>query len=255
MASAVVTQARVLGALILRETRTRYGQSSLGYLWALTEPIAFVAVLAGIFTAVGRTPPLGNSIVLFFTTGVLPFLLYRNLSNSVGSAIQSNQALLTYPIVKEIDTLAARGVLEVATSLLVMFIMFYALFLMGIATPPVRPYAVIGALAGLSLLGFGMGIINAVIMEHFSSWQNIHALLSRPLFFISGVFFTVDSLPKTVQEIIIWNPILHGVEWLRYGFYMNYRGNSFEPNYLMFWGLGVTLIGLASERVHRQSRS
>jgi len=255
VASAIVIQTRVIGALILREMRTRYGQSHLGYIWALAEPIAFVAVLAGIFISIGRTPPFGNSIVLFFTTGILPFLLYRNLANSVGSAIESNKALLTYPIVKEIDTLAARAVLEVATLLLVMIIIFYALFLVGIARPPARPYAIIGALTGLGLLGFGMGIINAVIMEHFSSWKNIHALLSRPLFFISGIFFTIDSLPEKVKTIVIWNPILHGVEWMRYGYYMNYRGNSFDPNYLLLWGLGVTLIGLAGERVHRQLRS
>ena len=39
---ALITQARVVGALILRETRVRYGRSQLGYLWAFTSPIMYV---------------------------------------------------------------------------------------------------------------------------------------------------------------------------------------------------------------------
>ena len=38
--------ARVLFALVMREMTTRFGRSSAGYLWALIEPAAFIALLS-----------------------------------------------------------------------------------------------------------------------------------------------------------------------------------------------------------------
>jgi hypothetical protein len=37
-------RSRMIGALLLREARTRFGRSSLGYLWAVIEPVSHVAV-------------------------------------------------------------------------------------------------------------------------------------------------------------------------------------------------------------------
>jgi len=251
MKTAVIIQTRVVGALILREIRTRYGHSQFGFLWALSEPIAHIAVLSVIFISVGRTPPIGNSMIPFFATGILPFLLFRNLANRVSSAIESNQSLLTYPIVKEMDTLVARAVLELATSLLVILIVYSVLFGYGIGPFPARLTATAGAIFSLALFGFGVGIINSVIMQMLPSWKNVYSLLTRPLFFVSGVFFTIDTLPGKIRDVLLWNPILHGVEWMRYGYYVNFRGDSFDPSYILAWGLGATIFGLCAERLHR----
>ena len=122
--NALVTQFRVIGALILRDTRTRFGRSQLGYLWAIAEPLSYVAFMAALFAALSRHPPFGNDTALFFASGILPFTVFATLSRSVSGAIEANRALLTYPIVKPVDTLVARGVLEFATSIIVMIVMF-----------------------------------------------------------------------------------------------------------------------------------
>lgn len=57
-------QLRVLHALMLREMITRYGSSRLGYLWALLEPIGFIAMLSLIFSQISNSPPVGRSFAL-----------------------------------------------------------------------------------------------------------------------------------------------------------------------------------------------
>src|SRR5262245_48251372 len=120
----LTTQLRVIGALVLRDTRTRYGRSQLGYLWAIAEPLTYVAFMAALFAGLGRHPPFGSDNALFFASGILPFTLFAALSRSVSGAIEANRALLTYPIVKPIDALLARATLECATAIVVMIIMF-----------------------------------------------------------------------------------------------------------------------------------
>ena len=51
-----LTQLQVVHALLLRETKTRFGANQLGYLWALIEPslvIAMFAIVYGAFGALG----------------------------------------------------------------------------------------------------------------------------------------------------------------------------------------------------------
>ena len=76
--SAAQTQWRVIHALIIRETRTRFGDSTLGYGWALLEPILHILMLSLVFAVLmhGR-PPIGTQFFIFYYTGIIPVPRFR----------------------------------------------------------------------------------------------------------------------------------------------------------------------------------
>ena len=78
---------RVVMALILREMSTTYGRSPGGYVWAIIEPVAGIAILSLVFVYLFRTPPLGTNFPLFMATGFLPLGLYAGLTSKVGMSI------------------------------------------------------------------------------------------------------------------------------------------------------------------------
>ena len=239
---------RVIAALLLRETRVRFGRAQIGYLWAIIEPLAGVLILAFVFQAIGRAANVGHSLYLFLAIGMLGYSLQRRLAIQLGNAFNANKALLYFPVVQRIDTLIARGILETATSLLSMMIIITGLMLVEGIPPPAHLDVFASGIAALALLGFGLGSMNAIIGAHVSSWQQIEGLISRPLFLISGIFFTPVMLPSALTDILTWNPILHGIEWLRYGYYEGYRPDFISVPYLLGFGLVTTLAGLAGER-------
>ena len=61
MHRAAAVQGRVIFALMLREVRTRFGRTQVGYLWALLEPITYIATMTFVFDSVGRPPRAGDS--------------------------------------------------------------------------------------------------------------------------------------------------------------------------------------------------
>ncbi len=247
-----VTQARVVAALVLREMRVRFGQSQLGYLWAVAEPMAYIFILTTIFEYLGRHPSVGNNMGLFFATGILPFTLFRNLGNQLAGAFNANRALMTYPIVQPVDTVLARAALEIATAL---FISTAVLIVLIIGTGAPFPNNVVRmgeAFILLSLFGFGIGLLSAVLIEHLPSWQNTFRIIMMPMLFISGVFYSLESVPPNVREILTWNPVLHGVELFRAGYYPNFRATGLDPAYLAWCGLTVTLVAFAAERIFRR---
>jgi capsular polysaccharide transport system permease protein len=253
--AAFTTQLRVVGALILRDTRTRYGRSALGYLWAIAEPLSYVAFMAALFSSLGRHPPFGSDTALFFASGILPFTLFATLSRSVSGAIEANRALLTYPIVKPVDAFFARGTLEFATSIVVMLVMFGGIAFLHGVDAPVHLDSIAAAVFGLALLGFGVGMTNAVIEQVFPTWREIYSVLTRPLMLVSAVFFTLDSLPTGARDILAYVPITHGVELFRTGYYSGYRSSVLDVAYLYEIGLAMCVLGLAGERTLRSTAS
>ncbi|MXN20178.1 ABC transporter permease [Pseudooceanicola sp. GBMRC 2024] len=248
-------QVRVIGALVLRETRATFGSSQIGYLWAIITPAASVAVLVTIFSLVGRSPPFGNSFALFFATGVLTLEYFNKLSNGLIGAMDANKALLTYPVIKVTDTLFARTILITATYILIMLLFFGGLVLFGLAQAPAFPDKVIEAVLVTGFLGFGFGTVNAVILSQWESWRHIEKILTRPLMFISGVFYVPSLLPPEAQAVLWWNPILHLVEWFRMGYYPNYDSRIFDAWYPLGIAIGLTLLGLGGERLTRKKRT
>lgn len=254
MDSALLTQGRVIGALILRETRTTFGSSQLGYLWAILNPTLGITVLVFIFTTIGREPPFGQSLALFFATGFLAFDWYRKLTSSLMVVFDNNKSLLSYPLVQAFDTVVARYTLISATHLLIVILFFSGLIFFSLAEMPAHPEKLLLAFAITSFLGLGVGISNAVIYSVFKTWKHIEGIMKRPMFFMSGIFYIPQNFPKEIVDILAWNPVLHCVEWVREGYYPNYNSFVLDEFYLICWALGTILVGLAGERLYRKKR-
>ncbi len=245
---ALNVQGRVISALTLRETRSRYGNSKLGFFWALFEPFAHIIVFIGIFSALGRASPIGESMGLFILTGIVPWLLYSNIVSKVMAGLAANKALLGYPQVMPIDITISRVILEVATLLLVMLFFLGLAVYLGVSIRIDSFLQMMSAVGLIILLATGIGLINAAIIPHYPSYQNIYSAFSRPLYFISGVFFTADFLSSEAYAMVQYNPLIHLVEWFRSGFYTSFNSNLYEPNYAISVCLGVFVIGLIAER-------
>ncbi len=247
-------QRRVIHALILRETRTRFDRNKLGYLWALFEPVSFILVLIAIFSIMGRGSPIGTDqdLPLFFLTGMIPWLFFSNTVAATMAGIESNRALLTYPQVKPFDVLIARALLEFATLTVVFVFLLLAFAYFGLFRSVESFLGLLAAATSLWLLAIGIGSLNATIILYIPSYKQTYSVIQRPLFFISGIFFTVESLPVAVRELALYNPILHGIEWFRSAAFQAYESSYLDTHYLWVFILIFLSVGLSSLHRNRQ---
>ncbi|MGC8202970.1 ABC transporter permease [Aliiroseovarius sp. PTFE2010] len=251
----LILQVRVIASLVIRETRATFGTSNFGYLWAIITPTASVGVLVFVFTLVGRQAPFGSSLALFFGTGIMALQYFSELSHKLNSVFNANRALLTYPVIRELDTLIARALLIAATYLAIMVLFFGALISLGLAPWPSHPEALILAFITTWLLGFGMGLMNAVVSSMWDTWTQVERVLTRPLFFVSAIFYVPSQLPPEAIAVLKWNPVLHLVEWMREGFYPRYNSMVLDKSYVLMVATLLILLGLAGERLFRKKRT
>lgn len=257
MGRALRLQFRVIGALVLRETRTKFGSSRLGYLWALLEPLAHVVVLNVVYVSMTRHSPLGTSLALFFITGIIPYFTFDKNASQLTGAINANRALLNLALVKNVDVILARALLELGTMLVVFLLLLTGLYALGHLDMNVtlRPLIIAEALMFAWLLGLGFGAINAVLGSLIKSWGTVYRMVTRPLYLLSGIFFMVERVPAPLGDYLRLNPLIHIVDLFRSGFFPGYGKYTISINYIMAWCLGSLVIGFSLERALRRNLS
>ena len=52
----------------------------------------------------------------------------------------------------------------------------------------------------MGLLGLGIGTLNCVLFGFWPTWRNIWNVLTKPLFIMSGMFFTFEAMPRQLQD-------------------------------------------------------
>lgn len=242
--SLLVRSFRVFAALILREMITRYGRSFGGYIWAVIEPMAVIGLLTLVFSQFLETPAYGESFLLFFATGYLPFFFFVSVSGQVGTGLSVNRELLQLPMVKPLDVMMARFVLAVLT-LLVVSAIIYAIVVSSVRhTIHADPVALFAAFGSASALGLGVGMLNAFLFAILPVWRQLWGLMTAPLLVLSGVFYTLDSMPTHIQEVLAWNPLVHCVGLSRAAFYPSYRADYVDLGYVMVIAVATLLPGL-----------
>ena len=247
----LIQRFRVFVAMILREMTTRYGRSAGGYVWAILEPVAFIAMFSVIFSQFTQDPALGRSFPLFFATGVIPFIFYRDIADATSGAFAVNKPLFTYPHITILDAVLARFVLQFLTQIVVAVIVFAGIFIIEDLRPHLNFAATLPAIGLAALLGLAIGTVNCTLFVFFPTWQQIFALINRPLFIISGIFFTPEMMPGEIRDVLLLNPLAHVIGLMRRGVYQTYDADYVSWAMLIAIPLGILTVGLILLRRHQ----
>jgi ABC-2 type transport system permease protein len=74
------------------------------------------------------------------------------------------------------------------------------------------------AVLGGGILG-SLGIVAGIWAEKFDQLAAFQNFLIMPLTFLSGVFYSIHSLPPFWQQLSHWNPVFYMIDGFRYGFF------------------------------------
>lgn len=235
---------RAIGALMLREMATTYGRSPGGYLWAVIEPVAGIAILTFAFSFMFDKPPIGASFELFYATGTLPFMMFITITNRVSSSILFSKPLLAYPAVTFVDAIISRFLVNLLTELMVFYLVIIAIMSLFETRTVLDHVLIAESLALTAAVSLGFGTINAYLFMRWHVWHVFWSVITRPLFIVSGVFFMYDALPMQLKPILWFNPLIHAIGTMRAGFYPSYNADYTSAAYVMGLSLVLTAIGL-----------
>lgn len=241
-------QMRVIDALLRREMLTRYGRHNIGFMWLFAEPMLFTVGVTILWSATKSIHGSDLPIVAFALTGYSSVLLWRNMPGRCIGALQANMPLMYHRNIKVGDIFAARLLLEFGGAT-ISFAGLASVLIAGEWMEP--PRDILKVFAGWLLIAW-FGCALAVGLGALSYLSDLVDKLWHPfsylLFPLSGAAFLVAALPRFAQEIVLWIPIVHGVEFVREGFFGARAQAVYDLGYLVAFNLGLSVTGLIALR-------
>lgn len=235
------TQVRVIGALMVRELTTRFGRENIGFLWVMTEPLLFALLVGFLARALKGPLEYGFEIVTFIVTGYIPLVLFRSCVQRGVNIFTANGSLLYHRQIKILDLVLVRFFIELIGSM--MAYLFVALILHVFGFFPV-PYDMSFLLLGwfyYALFTFSITLIVAPLSEFSEVLEKVIPVITYMTIPFSGAFYLVGSLYPAAAEIVLYVPLVHGMEMMRYGVF----GPSIDPQYEFFYPIAVSMVLMA----------
>jgi capsular polysaccharide transport system permease protein len=212
-------QGQVIFALLFKEFRSRSGSSAgrLAIFWTVATPIVSASILALMWSLLGRKQFFGVSTFLVMTVSIIPYSLVRHGFSSIPPSIWQNSSLYGYPMVKPIDAIIARFVLDITLTIIAGIVLLLGLYWFTGETPQLGyPLETLG-LYGLTLMMvLGISLIVGVYSTISDAFGRVIGFLSRPLIMVSLVIHLGSGLPPNIQYWVSWNPLADVNELVRY---------------------------------------
>jgi ABC-type polysaccharide/polyol phosphate export permease len=215
--------------LTLRELRSKYKRSALGWAWSLVNPLASM----GIFTIVFRfflkvQPPRGHAglqvFALFLLCGLLPWTYLQNgVTGSIGALVANANLIKKTYFPREL-LVAANVASMLVSHLIEMGLLAVVLALFGNFKLVLYLPVVIVLILLLTLYTTGLGLMFSVVNVYFRDVQHFMAILFQLWFYATPIVYPLTLVPKKghvfgvllpVRRLLDVNPMTDFVQAFR----------------------------------------
>jgi lipopolysaccharide transport system permease protein len=256
--SEIAQSRELLLNLTLRELRTRYKKSVLGWTWSLLSPVASVIVYSIIFSLFLKIkPPVGNpsglkSFVLFLLCGLVAWNFFANSLSTSNESLVGNAGLIKKTYFPR-ELLVAAAILSLVVSALIEFGVLSVVFLgFGNMVLPWLP-AVVVILFLQMVFQFGLGLILSACNVYFRDVRHFLTIALQVLFYSAPIVYPLRLVPKTAHVLGVavpagflyrLNPLVQFIQAYRNVLY----DLRFPPLgsclYLLGWAAGSLVLGV-----------
>jgi capsular polysaccharide transport system permease protein len=245
----------VIYALCLHDIKTRFFGNGLGQVVIVLWPLCHILILLLIYTFTGRTAPYGDSLLVYSSVSLMPFIIISYMARWIMMAVAQNKSFTQYPVVQILDLMFARMILEIISMFIVTLLILTILYLLGDDSLP-NDYATAASGWFASIfLAFALGVLNGAMVAIFPFWMLGFMLFIIIAYAASGMLFVVSKLPASIRDFLSWNPILQCVEWMRSAYYSDYNSLVLDKAYVLRFSCICLAFGLLLERFTRRFRS
>lgn len=239
----LLIQGRVIWALTMRETITRFGREGLGAIWMVAEPSMFIVGVMVIFSHIESSAT--YSIAEYLAVSYPTLLFWRNGTNRVTKALEVNRALLHHQPIRPIDIIYSRILLEFSGAAGAFIILYLIFIQLGICQWPADVLTM--ALGYILIIFFSLAfvLIMAALSELSETIDRVSHIILYLMLPVSGVFIPLYALPEKFREMLLYFPLVDAVEYFHRGYYGDRMPTYYNIPYSIFIIITMTLFGYA----------
>lgn len=234
---------------VLRELRSKYKRSFLGWTWSLINPIALTIVYTIVFSdflksRLSTAHPSGlNEFSLYLLCGMLPWNFFQaSVQGCIGSLVGNG------PLIKKTyfprELLPASNVASnMVSHLIEMGLLLVALLAFGNWRAGAFVPMVLFLMLVTAVFALGLGLALSVLNVYFRDIQHFMGLLFLLWFFMTPIVYSLGNLSKHIQFILKLNPMTDGIQCFhRFWYYGTWPG-GFEFTYFVVSAMVAFVVG------------
>lgn len=235
----------VIFAIFLREIKSQ-STDKIGLIWSGVSPLIMIAGMTAMRSYMsGGGDSHGMPTVFFMVYGMILIQFFLTVLIATSGAIQKNKPLYAFRQVQPISSVIAIAVFELLVKLFVVFAIVVICFIAQLDILIVDAISVITNFLKVWLIGVSFGLMFGLSYCYVPELKKVQQLLTRPLFFISGIFFSLQDIPREYWHYLDWNPLLHAVELTRFAAYPSYGNEGVSYLFLDIFTITSVFLALA----------
>jgi lipopolysaccharide transport system permease protein len=244
--------------LVLRELRSRYKRSVLGWTWSLLNPLSTVLTYTLVFSLLLKIQPSTGdpsglkSFALFLLCGLIPWNFFANsLNMGLASLVGNGNLIRKVYFPRELLVLSAVASL-VVTMLIEMGVLVAILLGVGNGVLPWIPVVVLLIVIEAAFV-LGIALALAVWNVYFRDVQHFVAILLNVLFYTAPIIYPISRVPDQTElfgtqiplgDIYRLNPLVRFVGAFRNVLYDLRMPPLHDFAYLVAWAVASLAFGL-----------
>lgn len=207
-----VAHRNLLYLLSLKELRTRYRKSILGWAWSLLNPLSQMVIFTFVFVVVFQaTTPVGDpsgleSFPLYFLSGLLPFQFFSiSVTTAIGT-VDGNATLIKKVYFPHEHLVFSVVVAQAATLAIELVVLAVALMIAG---SMVLPWLIvmIPLVALLALFTTGVALALSAANVFFHDINYLWGIIAQVLFYATPIIYTPEVIQNdALRALTNWGP-------------------------------------------------
>lgn len=201
--------------LFKRELSISNSKVKFGYFWVLFRIIFSILIFTFLRILLGFEYREGLPIIIFLLSGFTSWFIIKDEITDCLSVTKNPSPILKFPQITPLDLMISKCLHSTFNNIFASILVITVLPLFNIYLNLVNIELFVFAIISSILIGFSFGVFFASLSCFYPIFQSLIPMLIRILFFISGVFISVDRFPHTLKSYLEYNPILSIIRALR----------------------------------------
>jgi ABC-type polysaccharide/polyol phosphate export permease len=244
-------QRHLVFTMSVREVKSQYVGSSLGFLWTIIQPIVMITVFWFVFSIGFKARPMSDvPFVVWLTAGLAPWYFFSEIVNgSTGMVVAHGHLVkrtIFYPqILPVVKVLAAFVTHCVFLCVLLVLIIFqHQPFLFSF-------FQIIYYSACLVILALGISWFTSALNVFLRDVAQFIGVVLQVGFWVTPIFWDIKMMPENVQWFLKLNPVYYIIQGYRDSLIGNVPFWHHGTYSVYFWCIAVSAFFLGAYTFRR----
>jgi ABC-type polysaccharide/polyol phosphate export permease len=203
--------------LVRRDITTRYKRSVLGIAWTMLNPLGTMIIMTLVFSNLFNRKEFFS---VYLLSGLLIWNFFAQTSQHIiKDLIWGEDLFQRIYLPRSSFAIAAIGTGMVNLTLALVPLILVKLVIGSPITWQIVFFPV--CFIYIACFSLGVGLVIASLALHFHDIAEMYSVILTGWFYLTPIIYPFETLPKTIQKVLLLNPMVHMVQLMRSSFYSN----------------------------------